>query len=89
MKTAKQYHIQNVPSYFSNISSIQKLAVLHDAPLDDKKAELHIHFNDLYQVFMHRFSQYAMTDGALSTEEDKLAGMFLELVKIKRSLREE
>ncbi len=89
MKTLKHYQVSTVPSYFSNISSIQKLAVLHDAPIDDKKVELQIHFNDLYQVFMHRFAQYALTDTVAETEEDKLANIFLQLIKTKRTLREE
>jgi hypothetical protein len=89
MKTLKHYRIAAVPSYFSNVSSIEKLAVLHDAPVDEKSIELQAHFNDLYQVFMHRFAKYALTDNATIAEEDKLAGIFIELIKTKRSLREE
>ncbi len=89
MKSAKQYTIPTTPSYFSNVSTIDKLAVLHDVYIDDEKIELQKHFNDLYQVFMHRFSQYAMTDLAPAAEEDKLASIFVELIKTKRMLREE
>jgi hypothetical protein len=89
MKSTKQYHIQTTPSYFSNVSSIEKLAVLHDALFDDQKIDLQRHFNDLYQVFMHRFAKYALTDMVPSDEEDKLAGIFVELIKTKRSLQEE
>jgi hypothetical protein len=88
MKT-KQYRVPLVSGYFSNVSTIAKLAVLHDAPIDDEKMQLQRDFNDLYQVFMHRFSEYALTDTAKNGEEDKLAGIFLELVKIKRALRDE
>ncbi|MES2225101.1 MAG: hypothetical protein V4478_03900 [Patescibacteria group bacterium] len=89
MKSAKQYTIPTTPSYFSNVSTIDKLAVLHDVYIDDEKIELQKHFNDLYQVFMHRFSQYAMIDLAPAAEEDKLASIFVELIKTKRMLREE
>jgi hypothetical protein len=88
MKT-KQYRVPLVSGYFSNVSTIAKLAVLHDAPVDDEKMQLQQDFNDLYQVFMHRFSEYALIDTAKPGEEDKLAGIFLELIKIKRSLRDE
>jgi hypothetical protein len=88
MKT-KRYHIPVISGYFSNLSAIAQLAVLHDAPIDDEKVQLQRDFNDLYQVFMHRFAEYALTDAAKKGEEDKLAGIFLELVKTKRALRSE
>lgn len=86
MKT-KQYRIPTVSGYFANISAIDKLAVLHDAPIDGHATELQLYFNDLYQVFLHRLSEYAITDTVPAKEEDKLASMFLELVKTKRALR--
>ncbi len=86
MKT-RHYRIPTVSGYFSNISTIEKLAILHDAPIDQKTRELQLYFNDLYQVFMHRFSEFAMTDTVSDTQEEKLAKMFLELVKTKRTLR--
>jgi hypothetical protein len=85
----KQYRIPVVSGYFSNISAIEKLAVLHDAPIDEKTRELQLYFNDLYQVFMHRLSEFAMTDTIPATEEERLAKMFLELIKTKRTLRGE
>ena len=85
MKT-RQYRITPVSGYFSNISTIEKLAVLHDAPIDEKSRELQLYFNDLYQVFMHRFSEFAMADTIPDAAEEKLAKMFLELVKTKRTL---
>ncbi len=88
MKT-RQYQIPPVTGYFSNISTIEKLAVLHDAPIDEQSRELQLYFNDLYQVFMHRFSEFAMTDTLPDAEEEKLAKMFLELIKTKRTLRSE
>ena len=86
MKT-KHYQIPTVSGYFNNISTIEKLAVLHDAPFDAHAAELESYFNDLYHVFMHRLSQYVITDEIAAKEEDKLASMFLELVKTKRVIR--
>lgn len=76
MKTAKQYRIPIVPSYFSNISTIARLAVLHDAPisteLEQKRIALHAHFNDLYQVFLHRLSQFTLADTISAAEVEKL-----------------
>lgn len=88
MKT-KTYHITPVSGYFANVSSIERLAVLHDAPVDPQVTELQMYFNDLYQVFLHRLSEYALTDTVPEKEEDKLAGMFLELIKTKRTLRDD
>ncbi len=85
MKTAKQYRIQTVPSYFSNISSINRLAVLHDAPIEDDRMQLQLYFNDLYQVFLKRFSAFAYAD--YSTEEcDQMITMFQEILKVKALL---
>jgi hypothetical protein len=94
MKT-KQYRIPSVSGYFSNISTIDKLAVLHDAPIysdlnDTPRAtELQLYFNDLYQVFLHRVSHYALTDSISEKEEDTMTTMFMELIKTKRALRKE
>ncbi len=88
MKT-KQYRIPTVSGYFANLSAIDKLPVLHDAPTDTAVTELQLYFNDLYQVFLHRFSEYAITDTVTEKEEDRLAAMFLELIKTKRTLRDE
>ncbi|MDB5189033.1 MAG: hypothetical protein JWM92_631 [Candidatus Nomurabacteria bacterium] len=88
MTTAKQYSIPVVPGYFSPQSSLMSFMVLHDAPLS-KQSELQLYFNDLYQVFMHRVAKFAIADHTPSADEDKLASMFLELVKTKRALREE
>jgi hypothetical protein len=88
MKT-KTYHTTPVSGYFANVSSIERLAVLHDAPSDPETTELQTYFNDLYQVFLHRLSEYAITDTVPEKEEDRLAGMFLELIKTKRTLRGE
>lgn len=84
---AKQYRIPTISGYFSNLSSIEQLAILHDSPVNEKQHELQLYFNDLYQVLIHQLSQYAITDNAPESEEDKLAAMFLELVKTKRALR--
>jgi recombinational DNA repair protein RecR len=88
MKT-KQYRIPTVSGYYSNLSTIDKLAVLHDAPIDAQATELQLHFNDLYHVLMHRLSEYAITDSVTTAEEDKMAALFLELVKTKRALNTE
>lgn len=88
MKT-KQYTIPPVSGYFTNLSTIEKLAVLHDSPIDEQSREMQLYFNDLYQVFMHRFSEFVMTDTIPDAEEEKLAKMFLELIKTKRTLRSE
>ena len=89
MKTLKHYRIPTVPSYFSNISSIEKLAVLHDAPIiSDRHIELQAYFNDLYQVFMHRFSQFAILDKVAECDKNQMAAMFEELINIKEKLQQ-
>jgi hypothetical protein len=86
--TTKQYGVPVVPSYFSNISSIEKLAILHDAPEDTTQAELALYFNDLYQVFLHRFSQFAYSDTVSKEDETQMLAMLAELIKIKHSLQD-
>jgi len=88
MTTAKKYTIPLVSGYFTPHSSLLSLTVLHDAPTDIKNTESQLHFNDLYQVFMHRMAKYAITDTVAKGEEDKLAGLFLELVKTKRGIKD-
>lgn len=87
--TTKQYRIPIVPSCFSNISSIEKLAILCDAPEDTTQAELALYFNDLYQVFLHRFSQFAYSDTVSNEEETQMLAMLNELIKIKHTLQTE
>lgn len=86
--TTKQYTVPVVPGYFTRHSSLFSLTVLHDAPTDAKNIESHMYFNDLYQVFMHRMAKYAIADTVARGEEDKLASLFLELVKTKRGIRD-
>ncbi len=87
--TTKHYRISTVPSFFSNISSIEKLAILRDAPEDTTQAELALYFNDLYQVFLHRFSQFAYADTVSTDEETQMLAMLNELIKIKHTLQTE
>lgn len=84
--TTKHYRITTVPSFFSNVSSIEKFAVLHDAPEDTTQAELALYFNDLYQVFLHRFSQFAYNDDVSEDEETQMIAMLTELIKIKHTI---
>ncbi|HTH93295.1 MAG TPA: hypothetical protein VL576_02345 [Candidatus Paceibacterota bacterium] len=85
MKT-KTYRLPTISAYFTNISAIDKLAVLHDAPIDVEVTELQMYFNDLYQVLLHRLSEYAITDSPSTKDEDKLVAMFLEFIKTKHAL---
>jgi hypothetical protein len=85
--TTKQYRIPIVPSFFSNISSIEQFAVLRDAPEDTSKAELALYFNDLYQVFLRRFSQFAYTDAVSADDEKQMLAMLHEMIKIKHDLQ--
>jgi len=92
MTSAKKYTVPVVSGYFSSHSSLLALTVLHDAPTDiDQEArgtELRSYFNDLHQVFLHRFSQFSLVDTMPAAEEKQMAAMFAELLKIKQSLRE-
>ncbi len=85
--TTKQYTIPIVPSCFSNLSSIEKFAVLHDAPEDTTKAELALYFNDLYQVFLRRFSQFAYNDNISKEDTQQMIEMLGELIKVKIDLQ--
>ncbi len=80
------YKIRTVPSYFSNLSSIDNLAVLHDAPEDHRQAELALYFNDLYQVFLHKFSHFVHEDALSPQKEQQMIAMLQELVKVKHTL---
>jgi hypothetical protein len=88
MTNTKKYIIPVVSGYFTPHSSLLSLTVLHDALLDAKNVKSQLHFNDLYQVFMHRMAKYAITDTIAKGEEDKLASLFLELVKTKRGIKD-
>jgi hypothetical protein len=87
MATNRKYRIPVVPGYFTNLSSIEKLAVLHDGPVDQEQTELVLYFNDLYQVFIHRFSHFAYTDTIPEEEEAQMVSMLAELIKVKHSIR--
>lgn len=87
MATNRKYRIPVVPGYFTNVSSIDKLAVLHDKPIDEEQAELVLYFNDLYQVFIHRFSHFAYSDTIPEEEEKQMIAMLHELIKVKHSIR--
>ncbi len=89
MATNKKYHSLVVPGYFTNLSSIENLAVLHDGPVDTEQAELVLYFNDLYQVFMHRFSRFAYVDIVSTEEETQLLAMLNELIKVKHSISDQ
>ncbi len=86
MTAIKKYNVPVVSGYFTPHSSLFSLTVLHDAPSDIQNVESALHFNDLYQVFMHRMAKYAMSSAIPKGEEDKLATLFLELVKTKRGI---
>lgn len=88
MTTVKKYKVPVVSGYFAPRSSLFSLTVLHDAPADASNIESALHFNDLYQVFMHRMAKYAMASTVPKGEEDKLASLFLELVKTKRGIKD-
>jgi hypothetical protein len=80
------YKIRTVPSYFSNISGIEYLAVLHDAPEDHSQAELALYFNDLYQVFLHKFSHFVHQDELSVEQETQMKAMLQELIKVKHTM---
>jgi len=88
MKTTKHYHIPIVPSYFSNISSIDQLAILQDAPTEGENMELVMYFNDLYHVFLHRFAQFGYRDTLSAEEEKQMVAMLSELVSLKHKMRD-
>lgn len=87
MATTKKYRTHVVPSFFTNMSTIDQFAVLHDGPADKEQAELVLYFNDLYQAFIHRFSYFAYSDTIPEKEEEQMAAMLTELIKVKRSIR--
>ena len=87
MATTKKYRTPVVPSFFTNLSSIENLAVLHDGPADTEQAELVLYFNDLYQAFIHRFSHFAYSDTIPQKEEEQMLAMLTELIKVKHSIR--
>ncbi|MEO5646476.1 MAG: hypothetical protein ABIO57_01750 [Candidatus Paceibacterota bacterium] len=89
MAINKKYRTPVVPGYFTNLSSIENLAVLQDGPVDSEQAELVLYFNDLYQVFIHRFSHFAFADTISKEEEAQLMAMLTELIKVKHSIRQE
>ena len=88
MTTNKKYTVPVVSGYFAPHSALFSLTVLHDAPIDTKNTESQLYFNDLYQVFMHRMARYALTDAVAKGEEDKLASLFLELIKTKQGIKD-
>lgn len=64
------------------------MAILRDAPEDTTQAELALYFNDLYQVFLHRFSQFTYSETISAEDEKQMIAMLHELIKIKHTLQD-
>jgi hypothetical protein len=60
-----------------------------DRPSEKDKLMLERHFNDLYAVFLHKLTAFALQPNVTEEETARLRAFFDELLKARRALEEQ